>query len=112
MKKSDIIANWLDIYARDWADLGNPVISISPLSTQEFNRELGAMISRMQEQSEWVELYQSTHDDWGYPVIEVVPLTTEGFNRELQRMLFNEPEVEATVHIPFIPAQRVLSKVS
>ncbi|MEQ8173884.1 MAG: hypothetical protein ABRQ26_02355 [Syntrophomonadaceae bacterium] len=112
MKKNDIIENWVDIYAEDWAKLGNPVISISPLSTQEFNQELSAMISRWQERTEWMEVYQSTQDDWGYPVIEISPLTTEGFNRELQRMIFNEPEVEAMVRIPAIPTKKVLPKVS
>lgn len=112
MKKSDIIENWVDIYSEDWYKLGNPVISISPLSTQEFNHELSAMISRMQERTEWMEVYQSTHHEWGYPVIEVSPLTTEGFNRELQRMIFNEPEAEVNVRIPAIPAKMVLSKVS
>lgn len=112
MKKSDIIDNWVDIYAKDWVKLGNPVISISPLSTQEFNQELSAMISRMQERTEWMEIYQSTYHEWGYPVIEVAPLSTEGFNRELQRMIFHKPEAEVKVLIPAIPTKKVLSKVS
>lgn len=112
MKKSDIIENWVDIYAKDWARLGNPVIRISPLSTQEFNEELCAVISRWQERTEWMEIYQSTYDDWGYPVFEVSPLSTEAFNLELRKMIFNEPEVEINVRIPSITTQKVLSMVS
>ncbi|MEN6382923.1 MAG: hypothetical protein ABFC86_06645 [Rectinema sp.] len=112
MKKSDIIVNWVDIYAEDWAELGNPVISVSTLSTQEFNQELSAMISRMQERTEWMEIYQATQHEWGYPIIEVSPLSTEGFNQEIRRMVFNEPEAVVDVLIPAIPGKKVLQKVS
>jgi len=104
--------NWVDIYLEDCATLGRPTVSISPMSTEEYNRELIAMITVMEEETEWMELFESNYMEWCYPVVEVSPLSTEDYNEELRRIFICKSIIEIDSRIPSIPTQMNLSKVS